>query len=124
MPGVQAPHGSNLATPVAAHPDLEAEQAHLDRAADALASMRATTARLVELAADDRRRDNAAAAQVEGVLRRRAGQLETGSLALCFGRLDHEDDERFYVGRRHVEDEHGDPLVIDWRARAAVPFYR
>ncbi|MGE0880675.1 MAG: UvrD-helicase domain-containing protein [Acidimicrobiia bacterium] len=109
---------------MSAHPDLEAEQAHLDRAADALTAMRAMTARLVDLAAADRKRDNQAAAQVEDVLRRRAGHLETGSLALCFGRLDHEDGERFYVGRRHVEDEHGDPLVIDWRARAAVPFYR
>src|SRR4029079_9217889 len=29
-----------------------------------------------------------------------------------------------YVGRLAVADEHGDPLVIDWRAPAAEPFYR
>ena len=34
---------------------------------------------------------------------------------LFFGRLDL-DDERYYVGRRHVHDDAGDPVVIDWRA--------
>ena len=27
-----------------------------------------------------------------------------------------EDGERFYIGRRHVHDDDGDPVVIDWRA--------
>ncbi len=28
------------------------------------------------------------------------------------------------IGRRHVEDTRSDPVVIDWRAPVAVPFYR
>ncbi|RKN09688.1 AAA family ATPase [Streptomyces radicis] len=51
---------------------------------------------------------------------------------LFFGRLDYEEslDEdgesghRFYIGRRHVHDASGDPMVIDWRAPVSQPFYR
>ncbi|MGP3735126.1 HelD family protein [Streptomyces sp. GDS52] len=32
--------------------------------------------------------------------------------------------ERFYVGRRHVHDVDGDPMVIDWRAPVSQAFYR
>jgi hypothetical protein len=32
--------------------------------------------------------------------------------------------ERWYIGRRHVADPHGDPLVIDWRAEMSTAFYR
>ena len=43
---------------------------------------------------------------------------------LSFGRLDDEDGDRWYVGRRHVEDDRGDAVVVDWRADVATPFYR
>jgi DNA helicase IV len=32
--------------------------------------------------------------------------------------------EQFHVGRRHVHDENGSPVVIDWRAPVSRPFYR
>lgn len=32
--------------------------------------------------------------------------------------------ERFYIGRRHVHDGDGEPMVIDWRAPVSQPFYR
>src|SRR5215472_16009633 len=32
--------------------------------------------------------------------------------------------EQFHVGRRHVHDPHGTPVVIDWRAPVSLPFYR
>src|SRR5262245_7877286 len=32
--------------------------------------------------------------------------------------------EHFHVGRRHVHDPHGAPVVIDWRAPVSRPFYR
>ncbi len=40
-----------------------------------------------------------------------------------FGRID-DDDDRWYVGRRHIEDDAHDPVVVDWRAPIAAPFYR
>ncbi|MEU3857084.1 UvrD-helicase domain-containing protein [Streptomyces sp. NPDC028722] len=48
---------------------------------------------------------------------------------LFFGRLDYQEQRwetggRFYIGRRHVHDAHGDPMVIDWRAPVSQPFYR
>jgi DNA helicase IV len=51
------------------------------------------------------------------------GAVENG---LCFGRLDFDlDHEVRYVGRLGIFDEDGDfePLLIDWRAPAARPFY-
>ena len=44
---------------------------------------------------------------------------------VVFGRLDYSDGMgNFHIGRRHVSDEHGDPMVIDWRAPVSLPFYR
>ncbi|MFJ9808034.1 HelD family protein [Streptomyces sp. NPDC101158] len=47
---------------------------------------------------------------------------------LFFGRLDYlhttQEGQRFYIGRRHVHDAAGDPMVIDWRAPVSQPFYR
>jgi DNA helicase IV len=33
-------------------------------------------------------------------------------------------DQKLYIGRRHVHDHDGDPMVIDWRAPVSQPFYR
>ncbi|MEE1929639.1 AAA family ATPase [Streptomyces sp. TRM 70351] len=35
-----------------------------------------------------------------------------------------EDGHRYYIGRRHVHDAAGDPMVIDWRAPVSQAFYR
>ncbi|WP_030387350.1 HelD family protein [Streptomyces sp. NRRL S-241] len=54
---------------------------------------------------------------------------------LFFGRLNYlhapgaelaegAEGEQFYIGRRHVHDADGDPMVIDWRAPVSQPFYR
>ena len=40
-----------------------------------------------------------------------------------FGRIDDEQGQ-WYVGRRHIEDDAHDPVVVDWRAPIAAPFYR
>ncbi|MEU0838223.1 ATP-binding domain-containing protein [Streptomyces sp. NPDC005962] len=34
------------------------------------------------------------------------------------------DGESFYIGRRHVHDADGNPMVIDWRAPVSQPFYQ
>jgi DNA helicase IV len=43
---------------------------------------------------------------------------------LFFGRLDYRASESFHIGRRHVHDLDGAPVVIDWRAPVSRPFYR
>ena len=53
-------------------------------------------------------------------------QLDAAEDGLCFGRLDLDDTtERRYIGRIGMLDEDSDydPLLIDWRAPAARPFY-
>jgi DNA helicase IV len=60
----------------------------------------------------------------------RAKALEDDpTVALFFGRLDYLQGagpwgELFYIGRRHVTDADGEPMVVDWRADVSVPFYR
>ena len=47
-----------------------------------------------------------------------------------FGRIDRDRDDRsdgvevFHIGRRHVRDDPGDPVVLDWRAPISRAFYR
>ncbi|HJW59889.1 MAG TPA: helicase, partial [Actinomycetota bacterium] len=43
---------------------------------------------------------------------------------LCFGRLDHADGSHLYIGRLGLLDDDREPLLVDWRAPAAQPFYR
>jgi DNA helicase IV len=66
-------------------------------------------------------RDAAYAMQEEKLAR-----LNAAENGLCFGRLDlRDDDEPLYIGRLGLFDGSEDhkPLLIDWRAPAARPFY-
>ncbi|GAB4077255.1 HelD family protein [Nostocoides australiense] len=100
--------------------ELEHERAHLKAARTALTRMRERTEALDVAAADP-----IAAAYLARTLYYRAQALrDDPGTALFFGRLDTDGGERWYVGRRHVGDEHGDPLVIDWRAEVSGAFYR
>jgi DNA helicase IV len=52
--------------------------------------------------------------------------LDAADAGLCFGRLDRrEDDVPRYIGRIGLSAEGGreEPLLVDWRAPAAQPFY-
>jgi DNA helicase IV len=104
------------------HPEVDLEQAYLDHAHHRLQAMRQRTERLAAIADSAAQAVDSALAQAH--LARRAASMVDSGAALAFGRLDHEHGDRWYVGRRHVEDEAGDPLVVDWRAPVAVPFYR
>ena len=55
---------------------------------------------------------------------KRLAVLDAEHEGLVFGRLDRTDGEVRYVGRIGVRDADYEPLVVDWRARAAEPFYR
>ncbi|SDS89614.1 Part of AAA domain-containing protein [Friedmanniella luteola] len=54
----------------------------------------------------------------------RTQQLMSVERGLAFGRLDQVDGDRFYVGRLGLFDDDHDPLLVDWRAPVAQPFYR
>lgn len=55
---------------------------------------------------------------------RRLATLDAEYEGLVFGRLDLNDGDTRYIGRLGVRDDDYEPLVIDWRAPAAEPFYR
>ncbi|MDO5735170.1 MAG: AAA family ATPase [Propionibacteriaceae bacterium] len=55
---------------------------------------------------------------------RRLAVLDAEHEGLVFGRLDLSTPDTRYIGRIGVRDEDYEPLVIDWRAPAAEPFYR
>lgn len=56
---------------------------------------------------------------------RRLAVLDAEHEGLVFGRLDlRADEETRYIGRLGVRDDDYEPLVVDWRAPAAEPFYR
>ncbi|HEU5081807.1 MAG TPA: AAA family ATPase, partial [Acidimicrobiales bacterium] len=102
------------------HPELLDEQRHLDHAVAALRAMAARTEGALGVV------DAATEADREVAsfhLRQRLASLAPRDEALAFGRID-QAGERWYVGRRHVEDDAGAPLVVDWRAPVSVPFYR
>jgi DNA helicase IV len=55
--------------------------------------------------------------------------VDLPDVPLFFGLLDYEPGtiegiDQIHIGRRHVHDGNGVPLVVDWRARVSVPFYR
>jgi DNA helicase IV len=54
----------------------------------------------------------------------RTAELDAAERNLCFGRLDFDDGDRFYIGRLGLRSDDHDRLLVDWRARAAEPFYR
>ncbi len=60
-----------------------------------------------------------------GTINARLGQLRVADNGLCFGRLDEESGEILYIGRIGLFDEDDDyrPLLTDWRAPVARPFY-
>ena len=50
-------------------------------------------------------------------------QLRAVEDRLVFGRLDRLDGQRHYIGRIGLSDADHKPLLMDWRAEAARPFY-
>ena len=53
----------------------------------------------------------------------RLTQLRAVEDRLVFGRLDDESGNRRYIGRIGLSDENHEPMLTDWRAEAARPFY-
>ena len=110
------------------HPDLDSEQDYIDGAYRCLESSRRRAAGLttaIEAGPGGLHQTRfEREALIEGALSR-LSRLHIGDRSLVFGRLDTADaGERFYVGRVGLWDDEKEPVVVDWRAPAAEPFYR
>ena len=57
-------------------------------------------------------------------MRSRLEDLDIGDQSLIFGRIDQAEGDHFHIGRVAVFDEDRNPMVVDWRAPIAEPFYR
>src|SRR5260221_3184981 len=96
------------------HPDVSFERARLEFAQSCLDAMRRRTA--AKVADEDILAANEADAEaVRWQLQRRLASLDDDIAVLCFGRIDEEAGQRWYVGRRHIEDSQRAPVVVDWR---------
>jgi DNA helicase IV len=114
------------------HPDLADEQAYIDHAYECLRVSREHAWRLRDLSEADlggtfqaRFERNA----FDEALVKRLADLELGGASLVFGRIDRAAEapdatESFHIGRLAVADEDREPVVVDWRAPVAEPFYR
>jgi DNA helicase IV len=138
-PGAPVPDGID--------PIIAAEQAHLSAARKFLGLMREDVLSLEALGGDPVSEE-----YLKADLYRRAEALrDLPDTPLFFGRLDYRrppgeeagehggppgersagtapapapGGESFHIGRRHVHDPAGRPVVIDWRAPVSRPFYR
>ncbi len=120
---------------VSEHPDFEAEQEYLRAARSALHAMTEKAATALAFGERAVRDENTADARMAvGYLRERHESLTIGQDVLSFGRIDEDPllspgspgspGDTWYVGRRHIEDADTNPLIVDWRAKVAIPFYR
>jgi DNA helicase IV len=105
-------------------PVLIAERAQLAQAREFLRLMREDVLSLRALGGD-----RVSEEYLKADLYRRAEALsDLPGTPLFFGRLDYAAGEfagdRFHVGRRHVHDPAGRPVVVDWRAPVSRAFYR
>jgi DNA helicase IV len=101
---------------------LAGEREHLAKSREFLELMRQDVLSLPALAGD-----RVSQEYLKADLHRRAESLrDLPDTPLFFGRLDYErvPVEDFHIGRRHVHDPDGHPVVIDWRAPVSRPFYR
>ncbi|MFE1957210.1 HelD family protein [Streptomyces sp. NPDC059479] len=137
LPADSAGPAADLADPaspadLAADP-LASERAHLSASRSALRAMRED---VQALDIRDVTANWVNAAVLEAQIEERIKALaDLSHTPLFFGRLDYlhqvgaaeaegAEGDRFYIGRRHVHDADGDPMVIDWRAPVSQPFYR
>ncbi|MEV1132402.1 helicase [Agromyces sp. NPDC049794] len=58
-----------------------------------------------------------------GRLTRIIKERQVAEHALCFGRIDTTSGASIHIGRVGLRDDAGTPVLVDWRADAAKPFY-
>ncbi len=121
------------------HPDLRDEQEFLNRAYDGLEFMRGEARQMLQGVLDLGRGGTFQSRTERDIVVRtslaRLDQLDIGDQALYFGRIDRVPEpgngaangalgESFHIGRLAVSGPDHEPLVVDWRAPVAEPFYR
>ena len=114
------------------HPDLAEEQAYIDFAYQCLERSRDDAWRMRDLHEGTLKGTFQARYErdiVDEAVVNRLAQLDLGNAALVFGRIDRYAEspgglESFHIGRVAVADERSEPVVVDWRAPVAEPFYR
>lgn len=114
------------------HPELAEEQRFIDHAYECLDQTRKDAWRIREM--NEASTGGTFQARYERnafdeVLIDRLSQLDLGDAALVFGRIDRltqspDSFESFHIGRIAVSDSNREPVVVDWRAPVAEPFYR
>ena len=123
-------HGLTVST----EREIAEEQAFLDRAYVALDWMRSEAQAMLDGVLDTGRGGTFQSRTERDIVVRtslaRLEHLEVGDQALTFGRIDvasdepHRSPEIFHIGRLAVSDERREPMIVDWRAPVAEPFYR
>ena len=114
------------------HPELELEQAYILHAYECLEASRVGALKIRDLTSAGPGGTFQARLErnvFDENLVHRLEQLELGNAALVFGRIDRAADsgdavESFHIGRLAVADANREPVVVDWRAPVAEPFYR
>jgi DNA helicase IV len=133
---------------MSSHPDLEAEQAYIDHAYECVEATRRAATRMTTMVEVGRGGTEQARFERDVIwdtMIHRLAQLDLGAASLCFGRIDTAPGgggpsgdgragdgrsgdaavgDRFYIGRIAVSDEQQEPVIVDWRAPVAEPFYR
>jgi DNA helicase IV len=110
---------------------IAAERTHLAASREYLHLMREN---VLGLARNPMAGDRVSLEYLKADLYRRAEALkDLPDAPLFFGRLDYSElaeaeqdfaGADFHIGRRHVHDPDGTPVVLDWRAPVSRPFYR
>lgn len=112
------------------HPEVEAEQAHVDEAYDRLEETRQEALRLKDTL--DVGKGGTFQARWEREvfyenIANRLRELDLGERSLCFGRIDQSEEAgagSYHIGRIAVSSDSREPLIVDWRAPVAESFYR
>lgn len=114
------------------HPDLADEQAYIDHAYDCLVASRSAALRIRDMTEADQGGTFQARYErntFDAAIVKRLEELDLGDASLVFGRIDRvaespDQFEPFHIGRLAIADEDREPVVVDWRAPVAEPFYR
>jgi len=108
-----------------AFPELDREREHLAFARECRDHMIDRLERVDPSASAD----EITAEYVEMTVAEALDSLRSPGAGEFFGRIDEPAPNRtsiehWYIGRRHVENDTHDPVVVDWRAPISAPFYR